>query len=91
MTERRRLPDASKLEILNNLAETTFGPRDETKVRRSPRKASSVQAQVSIKPRGNKIFQQRTNLARQRRMKDIEQRNREKLFPPPSISDLTVE
>ena len=91
MTESRRLPDASKLEILNNLAETTFGPRDETKVRRSPRKASSGQAQVSIKPRGNKIFQQRTNLARQRRMKDIEQRNREKLFPPPSISDLTVE
>ena len=90
---RRQLPDATKLEILNNLAETTFGPPDETKVRRrSPRKAGSAH-QVSIKPRGNKIFQQRTNLARQRRMKDIEQRNKEKLFPPPPPpnTDFTME
>ena len=91
MSERSQLPDVTKLEILNNLAETTFGPRDETKVRRSPRKAGSGQGQVSIKPRGNKIFQQRTNLARQRRMKDIEQRNQEKLFPPPSTTDISLE
>ena len=93
---RRQLPDATKLEILNNLAETTFGPPDETKVRRrSPRKAGSAhgQGQVSIKPRGNKIFQQRTNLARQRRMKDIEERNKAKLFPPPppATTDFTME
>ena len=91
MSGRNQLADVTKLEILNNLAETTFGPRDESKVRRSPRKAGSGQGQASIKPRGNKIFQQRTNLARQRRMKDIEERNREKLFPPPAIPDMTME
>ena len=91
MSERSRLPDVTKLEILSNLAETTFGPRDETKVRRSPRKAVSGQGQGSIKPRGNKIFQQRTNLARQRRMKDIEQRNKEKLFLSPAVTDLSME
>ena len=88
MSERSQVPDVTKLEILNNLAETTFGPRDEKKVRRSPRRAASGQAQASIKPRANKIFQQRTNLARQRRMKDIQLRNQEKLFPPPTTTDM---
>ena len=91
MSERSQLGDVTKLEILNNLAETTFGPRDESKVRRPPRKAVTGQGQGSIKPRGNKIFQQRTNLARQRRMKDIELRNQEKLFPPPAATDLSME
>ena len=51
-------------------------------------RASSVSRTSSFADRS---YGTRTNLARQRRMKDIEERNREKLFPPPAIPDITME
>ena len=74
MSKRNNVPDISSLEVLNSLARSTFGQNQPTKprARKSPRRASSGGS--TIKPRSNKIFQQRTNIARLRRMKDIEQR-----------------
>ena len=80
MTERGHGPDIVKLEVLNSLARSTFGKSEQTRPvrgRKSPRGPAAASGRSIIKPRTNKIFQQRTNIARLRRMKDIEQRDAE--------------
>ena len=80
MTERGHGPDIVKLDVLNSLARSTFGKSEQTRparARKSPRGPAAASGRSIIKPRTNKIFQQRTNIARLRRMKDIEQRDAE--------------
>ena len=73
--------DPGRLEMLNSLARNTFGPPDQRN-KRSPVKKRNPGANQSstLKPRGTKLLQARTNLARMRRMEDYEKRSEASLL-----------
>ena len=74
--QRERGADNIGRDILNRLANKNY-PRKPNQVK-SPKKKTVVNKQSVIKPKPNKIFQARTNLARMRRMESINETDSER-------------
>ena len=68
--------DAVNIQILNQLAKQTLGKPVNRTPQKKPNKSS-----VEIKPKSNKIFQARTNLARLKRIKSAEDTDSKHLVP----------
>ena len=77
--------DSIGRDILNRLANTS-NPRKSKQIK-SPKK-KTVMKQSVIKPKPNKIFQARTNLARMRRMESINETDSERTVSQYKSSDL---
>ena len=78
--------DSIGRDILNRLANTNNNPRKPKQIK-SPKK-KTVMKQSVIKPKPNKIFQARTNLARMRRMESINETDSERTVSQYKSSDL---